>query len=153
VAQCEKLAKLLEEGSKDKLKENLYGRWIVDAIADFAPKGLAPEVFLSSLRPLPPRLYSIASSQLPHQAEVDLTVSSVRYDSLGRNRKGVASTYLADLVKTEDKVPVYIHHNKNLRLPTSGDTPVIMVGPGTGVAPFRAFVEHRAALEQKGKSW
>lgn len=153
VAKSKKLAKLLEDGSKDKLKEYLHGRWIVDAIADFAPKGLSPEALLSILRPLPPRLYSIASSPLAHQDEVHLTVSSVRYDSCDRNRKGVASTYLADLVKTEDKVPVYISHNKNFRLPASGDTPIIMVGPGTGVAPFRAFVEHRAALEQKGKSW
>ncbi|SKA86294.1 sulfite reductase (NADPH) flavoprotein alpha-component [Prosthecobacter debontii] len=153
VTKSKKLAKLLEDGSKDKLKEYLYGRGIVDALEDFAPKGLPPETLLSILRPLPPRLYSIASSPLAHQDEVHLTVASVRYDSYGRKRKGVASTYLADLVKTEDKVPVYIQHNKNFRLPASGDTPIIMVGPGTGVAPFRAFVEHRAALEQKGKSW
>lgn len=152
-AKSKKLAKLLEEGSKDQLKEYLHGRWIVDAITDFAPKGLSPEALMSILRPLPPRLYSIASSPLAHPDEVHLTVSSVRYETFGRKRKGVTSTFLADLVKTEDKVPVYIHHNKNFRLPASGDTPVIMVGPGTGVAPFRAFVEHRAALEQKGKSW
>lgn len=151
--KSKKLATLLGEGAKEKLKDYLHGRWIVDAIEDFAPKGLSAEALVSILRPLPPRLYSIASSPLAHPDEVHLTVSSVRYESFGRERKGVASTYLADLVKQGDKVPVYTNQNKNFRLPVSGDTPIIMVGPGTGVAPFRAFVEHRGAQEQKGKSW
>lgn len=151
--KSKKLATLLGDGAKEKLKDYLHGRWIVDAIEDFAPKGLSAEALVSILRPLPPRLYSIASSPLAHPDEVHLTVSSVRYESFGRERKGVASTYLADLVKQGDKVPVYTNQNKNFRLPVSGDTPIIMVGPGTGVAPFRAFVEHRGAQEQKGKSW
>ncbi len=153
VTKSKKLATLLAEGSKDKLKDYLWGRWIVDALEEFAAKGLSPEALISLLRPLPPRLYSIASSPLAHPDEVHLTIASVRYQSFGKARKGVASTYLADLVKSGDKVPVYTNTNKNFRLPASGDTPIIMVGPGTGVAPFRAFVEHRAALEQKGKSW
>lgn len=151
--KSKKLATLLAEPAKEKLKDYLHGRWIVDALEDFAPKGLSPEALISILRPLPPRLYSIASSPLAHPDEVHLTIASVRYETFGRQRKGVTSTYLADLVKAGDKVPVYTNQNKNFRLPESGDTPIIMVGPGTGVAPFRAFVEHRAALEQKGKSW
>jgi sulfite reductase (NADPH) flavoprotein alpha-component len=77
----------------------------------------------------------------------------VRYHAHGNHRKGVASTYLADLVAKGGHVPVYTHQNKNFRLPTSSDTPVIMVGPGTGVAPFRAFVEHRGAIGKPGKNW
>jgi len=153
LTKSKKMATLLGEGAKDKLKDYLWGRWIMDAIQDYAAKGLSPEALVSILRPLPPRLYSIASSPLAHPDEVHLTIASVRYEFLGKKRKGVASTYLADLVKLGDKVPVYTNQNKNFRLPASGDTPIIMVGPGTGVAPFRAFVEHRAALEQKGKSW
>jgi sulfite reductase (NADPH) flavoprotein alpha-component len=107
----------------------------------------------SLLRKLPPRLYSIASSSLAHPDEVHLTVAAVRYNSHGRNRKGVASCFLADNASTGQSVKVYTHANKNFRLPENGDTPIIMVGPGTGIAPFRAFVEHRAELGQSGKSW
>lgn len=148
-----KLAALLEEGAKEQLKEYSYGREIIDAITDFAPKGLPAQTLASILRKLPPRLYSIASSPLAHPDEVHLTVSAVRYQSHGRSRKGVASTYLADAAHTGQSVKVYTHTNKNFRLPESGDTPIIMVGPGTGIAPFRAFVEHRAELGHKGHNW
>ncbi|CAN5915490.1 assimilatory sulfite reductase (NADPH) flavoprotein subunit [soil metagenome] len=151
--KSKKLAELLDEKAADKLKDYLWGRWIVDAIKDFAPKGLSAIDLASLLRKLPPRLYSIASSPLAHPGEVHLTVASVRYQSHGLDRKGIASTYLADLARKGDTVPVYTHENKNFRLPSSGETPIIMVGPGTGVAPFRAFVEHRAELGQSGKSW
>jgi sulfite reductase (NADPH) flavoprotein alpha-component len=148
-----KLAALLAEDAKDAFKDYLWGRWIADAIADFAPDGLPAAELGSILRKLPPRLYSISSSPLAHPDEVHMTVASVRYQAHGQPRKGVASSYLADLLQKGDKVPVYTHQNKNFRLPASAETPIIMVGPGTGVAPFRAFIEHRAALEQKGKSW
>lgn len=149
----DKLAALLADDAKDQLKDYLWGRWIADAIADFAPGGLAAADLASIFRKLPPRLYSIASSPLAHPGEVHLTVASVRYQAHGQVRKGVASTYLADLVQKGGQVPVYTHQNKNFRLPASADTPVIMVGPGTGVAPFRAFVEHRAARGNPGKNW
>ncbi|HSI63750.1 MAG TPA: flavodoxin domain-containing protein, partial [Candidatus Saccharimonadia bacterium] len=152
-SKSKKLSKLLADDGKDQLKDYLWGRWIADAIADFLPKGLSPADLVSALRKLPPRLYSIASSPLAHPGEVHLTVSSVRYNAHGQDRKGVASTYLADLVGQGDRVAVYGNENKNFRLPASGDTPIIMIGPGTGVAPFRAFVEHRAALGHAGKSW
>jgi sulfite reductase (NADPH) flavoprotein alpha-component len=152
-ASSGKLAALLAEDAKDQLKDYQWGRWIADAIADFAPGGLSAGDLVSIFRKLPPRLYSIASSPLAHPGEVHLTVASVRYQAHGLPRKGVASTYLADLIEKGGHVPVYTHQNKNFRLPPSADVPVIMVGPGTGVAPFRAFVEHRAALGQGGKSW
>ncbi len=147
------LKKLLAEDAKEQLKKYNDGREIVDAISDFAPNGISADALVSIFRKLPPRLYSIASSPLAHPDEVHLTVAAVRYESHGRQRKGVCSTYLADLVKAGDTVPMFIQPNKNFRLPADDSTPIIMVGPGTGVAPFRAFVEHRTATEAKGKSW
>lgn len=153
LTQSKALAALLGADAREQFKDYLWGRWIADALGDFAENGLSPADLLSILRKLPPRLYSISSSPLVHPGEVHVTVASVRYRAHGADRKGVASTYLADLVPKGGHVPVYTNTNKNFRLPASGDTPIIMVGPGTGVAPFRAFVEHRAALGQKGKSW
>jgi sulfite reductase (NADPH) flavoprotein alpha-component len=147
------LAALLAEDAKEQLKAWNHGREIVDAIETFAPNGLSAAQLTGILRKLPPRLYSIASSPLAHPGEVHLTVAAVRYESNGRKRKGVCSTYLADLVKEGSKTRVFVQPNKHFRLPASGETPVIMVGPGTGVAPFRAFVEHRAALGHPGKNW
>jgi sulfite reductase (NADPH) flavoprotein alpha-component len=147
------LRELLSEDAKDRLKEFNNGREIVDAIEQFAPSGLSAEALAGIFRKLPPRLYSIASSPLAHPDEVHLTVAAVRYNTHGRPRKGVCSTFLADLVKSGDTVPLFIQPNKNFRLPADGSTPVIMVGPGTGVAPFRAFIEHRAALGSQGKNW
>jgi sulfite reductase (NADPH) flavoprotein alpha-component len=147
------LQALLAEESKDRLKMYLHGREIVDAIEEFAPNGLPADALAGIFRKLPPRLYSIASSPLAHPDEVHLTVAAVRYQAHGRQRKGVCSTHLADLVKPGDKVPVFVQTNKNFRLPADGSAPVIMVGPGTGIAPFRAFVEHRAALGATGKNW
>ncbi len=149
----DRLTRLLSDEGKEELKDYLWGRWVVDAIGDFAPDGLEAGQLVGLLRKLPPRLYSIASSPLAHPDEVHLTVASVRYDGVGGARKGVASTYLADLVNKGDEVSVFTHLNKGFRLPESGDTPILMVGPGTGVAPFRAFVEHRAELGVSGDSW
>jgi sulfite reductase (NADPH) flavoprotein alpha-component len=152
-ADSAKLRALLADDAKEALKEFNEGREIVDALECFAPSGLSAEALSGIFRKLPVRLYSIASSPLSHPDEVHLTVAAVRYESNGRARKGVCSTYLADLVKPGDHVPLFIQPNKNFRLPADGATPVIMVGPGTGVAPFRAFVEHRAALGNQGKKW
>jgi sulfite reductase (NADPH) flavoprotein alpha-component len=147
------LQQLLAEDAKEQLKQFTEGREIIDALLEFAPHGLSAEALVGIFRKLPPRLYSIASSPLAHADEVHLTVAAVRYHTHNRDRKGVCSTYLADLVKTGDPVQVFVQPNKNFRLPADGSTPVIMVGPGTGVAPFRAFVEHRAALGSTGKNW
>ncbi len=147
------LRELLAEDAKEKLKEYNEGREIIDALTDFAPHGLSAAALTGIFRKLPVRLYSIASSPLAHENEVHLTVAAVRYDSNGRFRKGVCSTYLADLVKAGDPVQMFVQPNKNFRLPADGSTPVIMVGPGTGVAPFRSFIEHRGALGSTGKNW
>jgi sulfite reductase (NADPH) flavoprotein alpha-component len=147
------LKELLAEDAKEKLKDYSYGREIVDAIEDFAPNGLSADALTGIFRKLPPRLYSIASSPLAHPDEVHLTVAAVRYESHGRKRKGVCSTYLADFAKPGSNVSLFVQPNKNFRLPADGHTPVIMVGPGTGVAPFRSFIEHRAALGSTGKNW
>ena len=152
-ADSTKLRDLLADESKDRLKAYIDGRQIVDALHDFAPDGLPAATLSGLFRKLPPRLYSIASSPLAHPDEVHLTVSAVRYLSHGRTRKGVCSTYLADLLKSGDRVPVFVQPNKNFRLPADGDAPIIMVGPGTGIAPFRAFVEHRAAIGASGRNW
>ena len=110
-------------------------------------------MFVDCLRKLPPRLYSIASSLKQHPDEVHLTVAAVRYQSHGRNRKGVGSTFLADRIGEETTIPVYIDRNHNFKLPADPSTPIIMIGPGTGIAPFRAFVEEREAVGASGKNW
>jgi len=153
VSESAKLRDLLAEDARERLRDYIDGRDIIDAVHDFCPDGLPADILAGIFRKLPARLYSVASSMLTHPDEVHLTVSAVRYESHGRQRKGVCSTYMADLLKPGDKVPVFVQPNKNFRLPADGGTPIIMVGPGTGIAPFRAFVEHRAALGHAGKNW
>lgn len=147
------LRELVAEDHREELREWMDEREIIDALLEYAPEGLPAEALVSIFRKLPVRLYSIASSPLAHPDEVHLTVSAVRYESHGRERKGVCSTFLADLVKPGDAVPVFVQPNKNFRLPADPATPIIMIGPGTGVAPFRSFVEHRAEQAGAGKSW
>jgi len=147
------LEKLLAEESKAEFTAWIWGRQIVDLLESFPIEGLNAGQLVSILRKLPPRLYSIASSPKAHPGEVHLTVAAVRYDGHGKARKGVASTFLADEALVGEKVQVYVHANKNFRLPEDDATPIIMVGPGTGIAPFRAFVEERAERKASGESW
>ncbi|MBR9760106.1 sulfite reductase subunit alpha [bacterium] len=147
------LETLLSDESKAEFSAWIWGRQIVDLLKVFPIKGLTAQQFVSILRKLPPRLYSIASSPKAHPGEVHLTVAAVRYQGHGKKRKGVASTFLADEAQVGEKVQVYVHANKNFRLPEDDATPIIMVGPGTGIAPFRAFVEERAERKASGKSW
>jgi sulfite reductase (NADPH) flavoprotein alpha-component len=115
---------------------------------------IPPADFVRALKKIQPRLYSISSSPRAHANQVHLTVGAVRYDLAGRARKGVCSTFLADRAVTgETRVGVFVHSNKAFRPPANGDTPMIMVGPGTGIAPFRAFLEERRATGAKGKNW
>ncbi|MEM9480519.1 MAG: assimilatory sulfite reductase (NADPH) flavoprotein subunit [Verrucomicrobiota bacterium] len=153
LAQSKKLSELLSAEKKAELKDWLWGRQIVDLLEEFPVDGLTAEQFTGLLRKLQPRLYSIASSLQAHEDEVHLTVAAVRYETHGRDRVGVASTYLADRVAKGENVPVYFHANKNFRLPADNNTPVVMVGPGTGIAPFRAFLEERVATDAQGKNW
>jgi sulfite reductase (NADPH) flavoprotein alpha-component len=126
---------------------------VLGALETFGPLRPDPEGFVECLEPLQPRLYSIASSPLVTPSQVHLTVDAVRYDVAGRQRLGVASTFLADRVKPGDILKVYVQKAHGFALPESGATPVIMVGPGTGVAPFRSFLWHRKAAKAKGRAW
>ncbi|MDU1059996.1 MAG: NADPH-dependent assimilatory sulfite reductase flavoprotein subunit [Leclercia adecarboxylata] len=139
-------------GDKAKLQQYAATTPIVDMVR-FAPAQLDANVLISLLRPLTPRLYSIASAQAEVESEVHVTVGVVRYDIEGRARAGGASSFLADRVEEEGEVRVFIEHNDNFRLPANPETPVIMIGPGTGIAPFRAFMQQRAADEAPGKNW
>jgi sulfite reductase (NADPH) flavoprotein alpha-component len=147
------LNNLLKEENKDSLNDYLEGRQIIDLVHDYPLAGISAPDFVALLRKLPPRLYSIASSLKAHPGEVHLTVAAVRYQTHQRNRKGVCSTYVAERIEPGCEVPVYVHKNKNFRLPKDTSLPVIMVGPGTGIAPFRSFVEERAATGATGKNW
>ena len=139
-------------GDKNKLQHYAGITPIVDMVR-FAPAQLDAAQLIGLLRPLTPRLYSIASSQAETENEVHITVGVVRYDVEGRARAGGASSFLADRVEEDGEIRVFIEHNDNFRLPANPDTPVIMIGPGTGIAPFRAFMQQRAAEGAGGKNW
>lgn len=138
-------------GDKAQLQHYAATTPIVDMLR-FSPAQLDAEALIALLRPLTPRLYSIASSQAEVESEVHVTVGAVRFDVEGRARAGGASSFLADRVGEEGEVRVFIEHNDNFRLPANPETPVIMIGPGTGIAPFRAFMQQRAADEATGKT-
>ncbi|EJD6509856.1 NADPH-dependent assimilatory sulfite reductase flavoprotein subunit [Providencia rettgeri] len=125
---------------------------IVDMVRQAAAQPSAQE-FVDLLRPLTPRLYSISSSQAESEDEVHATVGVVRYDIDGRPRTGGASGFLADRLKEGDELRIFIEHNDNFRLPADPTTPVIMIGPGTGIAPFRAFLQQRDNDGATGKNW
>ncbi|EMI11489.1 assimilatory sulfite reductase (NADPH) flavoprotein subunit [Anoxybacillus gonensis] len=144
---------LLSEEQEAKRKDYMKGRDVLDVLRDFGPWEMTPQQFVSSLRKLQPRFYSIASSLLAYPDEVHMTVGAVRYEAHGRLRKGVCSTFCAERLHIGDKLPVFVHQNPNFKLPKDTHTPIIMIGPGTGVAPFRAFMQEREAIGAKGKSW
>lgn len=139
-------------GDKARLQHYAATTPIVDMVR-FSAAQLDAEALIGLLRPLTPRLYSIASSQAEVESEVHVTVGVVRYDVEGRARTGGASGFLADRVEEDGEIRVFIEHNDNFRLPANPETPVIMIGPGTGIAPFRAFMQQRAADEAPGKNW
>ncbi|MDA8514151.1 NADPH-dependent assimilatory sulfite reductase flavoprotein subunit [Citrobacter sp. Igbk 14] len=139
-------------GDKAQLQHYATTTPIVDMLR-FSPAQLDADALIGLLRPLTPRLYSIASSQAEVESEVHITVGAVRFDVEGRARAGGASSFLADRVEEEGEVRVFIEHNDNFRLPENPQTPVIMIGPGTGIAPFRAFMQQRAADGAEGKNW
>ena len=153
LANSEKLNALLLPENKKSLMEYIAGREIIDLLIDYPVKDLKANDLVAIMRKLPPRLYSIASSLHAHPDEVHLTVGVVRYNSHGRDRKGVCSSFLADDLPVGQTVDVFVSSNKHFKLPDNPNTPLIMVGPGTGIAPFRAFIEERAATGAKGKNW
>lgn len=149
LSRIETLLSLLAD--KPALQQFAQRTPLVDMVRQ-APTELTAEQLLSLLRPLTPRLYSIASSQAEVESEVHITVGVVRYEYEGRERAGGASSYLADRLSEDDEIRVFIEHNDNFRLPANSDAPVIMIGPGTGIAPFRAFMQQRDADGAEGKT-
>ena len=150
-ARAPGLRQLLAEERRADLRQWLWGKQLADVLHAF-PAALPAQAWLGALKRLQPRLYSIASSPKAHPGEVHLTVSAVRYDNGRRRRKGVSSTFLADRAG-DVEVPVFVQEASHFRPPRQGDTPMIMVGPGTGVAPFRAFLQERRARGDRGRNW
>jgi sulfite reductase (NADPH) flavoprotein alpha-component len=144
---------LLLPEHREELAKYLYGLEYIDLLLEFPHIRFTAEEFAATLRKLQPRLYSIASSQRAYPDTVHLTIGTVRYRTHGRQRKGVASTWMADRVPTGSAVPSFVHVAKGFRLPENPEAPVIMVGPGTGIAPFRAFLQERRITGALGKNW
>ncbi len=140
------------EADPKKLHEYVYGRDVVDVLNEF-PTDLTAQTLLSCLKKMPSRAYSIASSLSAHPDEVHLTVGAVRYEKYGRAKQGVASGFLADRKNIGDSVNVFLETNEFFKLPKDNKTDILMVGPGTGIAPYRAFVEERAETGAEGKNW
>ncbi len=150
---ADELADLTHEGNEAALHGFMKEHQVADVVARWPANGLAPADFVPMLRKLQPRLYSIASSQAAAPDEVHLTVGVTRTTPRGRARAGVASTFLADRRAPGDAIRIYVSENENFRLPSDPDQPLIMIGPGTGVAPFRAFMQEREETGAGGKSW
>jgi sulfite reductase (NADPH) flavoprotein alpha-component len=153
LAQSDELGRILEEYDGEQLGEWLHGRDILDLLRAYPGAVQRGEDLAQLLPTLQPRLYSIASSPRAHPEEVHLTVGIVRYEAQGRAKQGVATGHLADRMAPGDTIGVYRTPNKRFRLPDDPDTPVIMIGPGTGIAPFRAFLEERRETGAGGQNW
>jgi len=144
------LKDLLDPGAVRKLDQYLLGKDILDHLEQFRSVRFAPEEFVGLLRKLQPRLYSIASSQKVYPRSIHLTVAIVRYLSYERLRRGVCSTFLSERAAV---IPLFVHSARHFHMPKDPDVPIIMVGPGTGIAPFRAFLQERRATGARGKNW
>ncbi|MBT2605199.1 sulfite reductase subunit alpha [Bacillus sp. ISL-53] len=152
LTENEELRNLVLVENVDKLKEYINGRDLLDMLRDFGPWNASAQEIAGLLRKMPPRLYSIASSLASHPAQVHLTIGAVRYTSHGRERKGTCSIQVAERVNEGDTLPVFVQPNKHFHLPEF-DKDIIMVGPGTGIAPFRSFIEEWAVQKATGRSW
>ena len=150
IVKNNELQKVIE--NEELLDQYLYGHDVLDLLQDF-PFSFTAQDLADVLRAFPARLYSISSSQAAVGDEVHITVSTVRYSNKGRLRGGACSTYLADRIEIDSQVAVFIEKNPAFKLPESEETPVILIGAGTGVAPYRAFLQQREANNQKGKTW
>ncbi len=149
----DELRALLAPGNEQSLRAYLEGRDVLDLVQDFSLSGIPARDFVPFLRKMPARLYSIASSLKANPGEAHLTIRTVRYEAHGRKRYGVCSVQVAERVKPGDTLPVYVHHNPEFKLPADPDVPIIMIGPGTGVAPFRSFLAEREEIGARGKTW
>ena len=134
-------------------EEYVWGREFVDLVREFPGAITDPQQLFNVLQRLTPRMYSIASSQLAHPGEVHTTVRVIKYHAHGLDREGVCSGHLGDRAPVGGTMPIFLHENNAFRLPENPDAPVIMIGPGTGIAPFRAFLEERQAKGEKGPNW
>jgi len=148
-----KLGELLQPERKSELDRFLWGLEVIDFLLDQPSIQFTPDEFVSKLRKLQPRLYSVGSSIKAYPEQVHFIIANVRYESHGRKREGVASIYLAERVAKNTPIPMFVHVAKGFRLPENSATPIIMVGPGTGVAPFRAYLQERKAIGASGKNW
>ena len=149
----ETLKGMLGQDNKARAEEYCYGREFVDMLEDYPGVITEPQQLFQVLARLTPRMYSISSSQLLHPTNVQTTVRVVRYEAHGRERQGLCSGHLGDRAPEGGSMPIFLHANGLFRLPEDGSVPVIMVGPGTGIAPFRAFLEERQAKGDTGGSW
>jgi sulfite reductase (NADPH) flavoprotein alpha-component len=139
--------------NKARAEEYCYGRELIDLIHDFPGVITQPQQLFQVVARLTPRMYSIASSQLAHPGMVQTTVRVVRYDAHGKERQGVCSGHLGERAPLGGTMPIFLHANAQFRLPEDTTKPVIMVGPGTGIAPFRSFLEERQVKGETGKNW
>jgi sulfite reductase (NADPH) flavoprotein alpha-component len=149
----EGLKELSGPDNKAKAEDYCWGREFVDLASEFSGVVTNPQQLFNILGRLTPRMYSIASSQKMHPDNVQTTVRVVRYDSHGKSRQGLCSGHLGERAQVGEKLPIFLHANGNFRLPEDASLPVIMVGPGTGIAPFRAFLEERQATGAPGDNW
>jgi sulfite reductase (NADPH) flavoprotein alpha-component len=147
------LKSLVGPDNKSRAEEYCWGREVIDLITDFPGAFTKPQELFNVLPRLTPRLYSIASSQAAHPTAAETSVRVVRYKTQGRDREGVCSGQLGERAAVGAVLPVFLHSNQNFRLPEDPSAPIIMVGPGTGVAPFRAFLEEREAKGESGDNW
>lgn len=150
---CATLTSILQPDQSANLDAYMHGRDLIDLLRDYPAVVESANELVAMLPKLAPRLYSISSSPAAHDRELHCTVAVVRYSSHDRERGGVASTMLADRVAVGGRVPIYIQPNTRFRLPTDSSAPVIMIGPGTGIAPFRGFLHERRALGHAGHNW
>lgn len=153
IGQCQTLFSLLVPEQQAHLEKYSYDRGLIDLLHDYPGVLRDPADLVAMLPRLAPRLYSISSSPSAHAGEIHTTVAVVRYRSHNRERGGVCSTLLADRTSTGESLPVYIQPNKRFRLPSDSSTPIVMIGPGTGIAPFRSFLHERRALDHTGRNW
>ena len=149
----DRLKDLVGPDNKARAEEYCWGREFVDLAADFPGVVTDPQQLFNVLSRLTPRMYSIASSQALHENNVQTTVRVVRYEAHGRDRQGLASGHMGDRAPVGATFPIFLHANNAFRLPEDTSAPVIMIGPGTGIAPFRAFLEERQATGQTGENW
>lgn len=147
------LQAMLGPENKARAEEYVWGREFVDLAREFPGIVTEPQQLFNILQRLTPRMYSIASSQAAHPTEVHTTVRVLRYNTHGMERQGICSGHLGERSPVGTTMPIFLHENNAFRLPEDANAPIVMIGPGTGIAPFRAFLEERQVRGAKGDNW